>query len=119
MENNQSLDKIAKQESKWERIGKRALSELKLLPYEAVGALAGGYGGYKGGEFISQNFFPITPDRFFLNLGQDLQDTVFAAIGGMIITLPATYAARRIGKYVNEKFKDLTQYYKNHASNQV
>lgn len=107
MDSKPSLDGVIGQESKLEKLGNRALSELKLLPYEALGALAGGYGGSKLGKLVSQKF-PVSSDSFFLNLGQDLQNNVAAFVGGIVIVIPVTYATRMIGKYVNKKIKDLS-----------
>ena len=128
MDNNSSLDGIARQESRWKRLGQRALSELKILPYEIAGLIAGGTPGYfagsSAGKAISQRteapiiyLTPPTPDDFLqdplkvpLNyqvgkvLGRHFQDAWYSGVGGVIGTLILGTAAAVGARYLVNKY---------------
>jgi len=120
--------------NRWKRLGKRALNrakhESKLLPYEAVSAAVGSWGGYEfgkvastarsyidGGNWEANNFVKniqnigdiLTGDfvwmigGFMQNLNQNLQDLEYGIVGGMVGALAAIYPGRKIGQYINNK----------------
>ena len=133
-QDQRSLEGRANESNRWKRLGKRALNrakhESKLLPYEAVSAAVGSWGGYEfgkvastarsyidGGNWEANNFDQnlqkfrdiITGDfvwmigGFMQNLNQNLQDLEYGIVGGIAGALLTIYPGRKLGKYINNK----------------
>jgi len=128
--NNKSLESKAN-ENRWQKFGKRALSELEALPHEALfatlGYLGGEYAGkvasttrsyIEGGYLESDNLarkiqafediimgdFKWIGGNLFQNLAQGMQDLEWGIYGGIAGVLAGIYSGRKTSKYIDKRF---------------
>jgi|TARA_Y100000034_G_scaffold51026_1_gene62773 hypothetical protein len=132
MENQKYPEDKVNESNRLKRLGKRALSELEVLPSEALFATLGYKGGeslgkvasttrsyIEGGNWEANNFVQniqnlediltskvhiVDMGNWIQNLNQAVLDLEYRWAGGIVCALIGIYSGRKISQYINNKF---------------